>query len=291
MKNSIQLQSILFFCVFIVSCQKGFKNPLAHSETPVTPHDSVMRLSKLIFFYPTFSGNDTLSYYEYFYDSLQRVSTININVKGVSSLYSVITYYYTGSDSVAYKKTSVYTDSLYNSDSASYFYFYDNYQRLIKDSIILSYAVEVDQYKYSNTMITAMKQGVDTAGLNNPYWEADTGFIGPSGDVIKTNSFTNSYVSYITSFTYDDKTNPFIQLNIRTTYKPVPGFNFYLEDFYLQKNNAVFINQDIPGYPGSTATSMYNYTYNTFGFPDSVNIINHLGTRSNSSIKFVYKKI
>ena len=291
-KNILQLIAGLFLCACVTSCQKE----LIATPDPVPPpvitlHDSVTRLSQLIFIDTYVSATDTTGYYEYLYDNLQRVTTINIyDYYNSPSIPTVFTFYYSGSDSLSYKMTE---EGTHSSDTYSYttFYFYDNLQRLIKDSAIYGPDVYVYKYNYSNTMITTRGSFVYNNDLANPYLEADTGFIGSTGDVIKTNSLTLNNEDYVNNFTYDDKPNPFSQLNIHTTYNPMPGFNFYLYDFLLQKNNTILATEENQLYPGTITTTTYSYTYNALGVPETVNISDQDGPTSEPRILFLYKKI
>lgn len=301
MNNIFKLLTILFVCILIQSCQKDVINNL-DPVLPPTPLDSVIRLSKLIFIDTKVSATDTTGYYVYIYDSLQRVTSINIyDYKSVNrTIPAVITYYYYGSNSVAYKKTGINPDPLEGySDTA--FYVYDDLNRLIKDSVRTSAAdslingtrVVVDQYNYSDTTITAMTTSLNSATPTVINMIADTGFIGSTGDVIKTNEISNSLYYNIDSFTYDNKPNPFYQLNIRTTYHPVPGFLFLLEDFYLQRNNSTIIYESYQTSPGNIVeiTTTYTYTYNALDLPDTVNISDNNGPTDEPQIIFLYKKI
>jgi len=221
MKNILQLIAVLFVCAMITSCQKNPVNAL------ITSHDSVTLLSQFIFIDTRVSATDTTGYYKYQYDSLQRVTTINIYdyISGTSSLSTVFTFYYHGSEGLAYKKTEVSADP---SDMYSYatFYFYDNLQRLIKDSALYGTDVNVNQYKYTGMQITTSGSFIYSNDPVNPLNEADTGYVGSNGDVVKTNSLTFDSEYYTNNFTFDNHPNPFSQLNIHTTYNPMPGYNF-----------------------------------------------------------------
>ncbi len=298
MNKCLKAITAIFVCAFASSCQKDFENnpvpviPPIITPPIITPHDSVTRLSKLVFFDFRVSLTDTSGYAEYIYDSLQRVTAINYygNDNGSPLLSEVYTYYYTGRDSLAYKMTDKDLDPVYGYSDTT-FYFYDNLQRLIKDSVVFSSGIEVNEYEYSATKITGLQRLVYSADPLNTIVNTDTGFIGNTGDVIKTNSLTLTTDNYITSFTYDDKPNPFYQLNIRSTYNPIPGFNFFLEDFYNQKNNAVLVTDENQLFPGEIESNIFTYTYNSMGFPASVDVTYSFGQTDDYRIVFVYKKI
>ncbi|MEO6328649.1 MAG: hypothetical protein ABIO55_06945 [Ginsengibacter sp.] len=295
MKNTLKLSAIFFICAFVQSCQKDIEDINSPLIPPViTTHDSVTRLSKLIFFEDGTLATDTTAYRQYFYDSLNRVISIKHYdyLNGNPIFAEIVVYFYTGNDSIAYKLTHEVVDpSNPDPDTDTSFFFYDNLQRLIKDSSISSIGLQVSNYTYSNTMITAMIRSVTNSDPLNPYMEKDTGFIGSAGDIIKTNSLTSTGEYYINNFTYDNHQNPFNQLNIRSTYNPVPGFNFFIEDHYLQKNNVVSLTYENQSFPGLIDNDAYTYTYNASGFPETVNISFESVPVDNYKIVFVYRRI
>ncbi len=177
---------------------------------------------------------------------------------------------------------------------------YDNLKcthskRLINDSIIyITFpGIEVRKYNYSDTLITSIRTTTNSADPQSPHVIIDTGFIGSMGDVFGTLTLLDSAELYIDTFAYDDKPNPFYTLNIRSTYNPIPGFDFYLEDFYLQKNNITSSVEFFVLGPDNINESLttYSYTYYPSGFPSSVDIAYDFGQEDDYRLSFVYKKL
>ncbi len=267
MKNIFPLIVVLFLCTFIISCKKDSKgtDPLP----PVLAHDSVTRLSKYIFIDTQISLSDTAGYMEYLYDSLQRVAKANWYeyINSLPSLATTITYYYNNGDSMAYKSTFTYTDPLYPEIKTT-FYSYDNFLRLIKDSTALDSGLIVSNYQYSNTMIIAIGKFTFSNPAFHSYVQIDTTFIGSTGDVITAHQWDsdNNNQYYIDSFTYDSKPNPFYQLNIRSTYSPVPKVERYQNNI-LQEHNLIMASTTDPVYSTVLAGITYKYTYDSSGLP------------------------
>lgn len=139
-------------------------------------------------------------------------------------------------------------------------------------------------------MITAITNSFDNANPLNSYEEIDTGFVNNNGNVFAATMHNNYQEYYIDTFEYDTKPNPFYPLNIRSTYNPLPGFDFFIEDFYLQKNNVTLIHEYTPVTAGISTTT-FTYTYTASGLPLSVDIAYSFGQTDDYRIIFVYKKI
>ncbi len=290
MKNIFPLIVVLFLCSFIISCKKDSKgsDPLP----PVLAHDSMTRLSKYIFIDAQVSLSDTVAYYEYLYDSLQRVVKANwfeyVNSSPV--LATTITYYYSNSDSMAYKSIFTSTDPLYPEIQTT-FYSYDNLLRLIKDSTELDSSLTVHNYQYSNTMAVAIGKFTFSNPALHSYVQVDTTFIESTGDVITAHQWDsdNNGQYYIDSFTYDSKPNPFYQLNIRSTYRPIPKVQRY-QNYILQEHNLIMASTTDPVYSTVPTRITYKYTYDPSGLP-YIEDIADLTPFYRARIVFIYKKI
>lgn len=293
MKLNLNIAGAFFLCALITSCQKPFNDITDPALKPVVAtHDSVTRLSELAFIDFRNSATDTTGSSEFIYDDKQRVTTINDydHNNGAQLLTEFYTFYYTGNDSLAYKKIFTDTDPTYGYTETT-FYFYDNLQRLSKDSTIFSSGIVTNQYNYSSQMIINMQTFVYNSSPQNSSVNTDTGFINNTGDVTKAHSIFFSTGNYITNFSYDDKKNPFQLLNIRSTYNPVPDDEFFLEDLYLQKNNVTFQTSEDQSAPGNSNNCNYTYSYNAINLPQSVDITYSFGPTDDYRIIFIYKKL
>lgn len=279
MKITLPLIAVLFTCFIFASCKKEPADP-----TPPQPplRDSVTLLSRIAYVDVSSSPTDTMGYRDFVYDSLRRVTSINLSPVDLSP-YEIFTYYYMGNDTLAWKKTDIDND-LVIGYTETYFYYYDNQQRLIKDSVVYDSIVEVHNYTYSNSMITMKGRIFDPYDPSYIFNERDTGFKGNSGDIIQTNSYYDSD-STKHFLAYDTHPNPFFPLNIRSTYNPIPGYNFFLEDLYFQKNNVTTIHA-----PFNSSLEIYTYTYNAEGYPSSVSIHFEDVPQDDYKMVFFYKK-
>lgn len=273
MRYCIKIILVVIVCIVAVSCRK---KPLS-LEDPQPPnvevHDSVMRLSAYYFYNISGSVQDTFRFNEIFYDGLGRVKTIRVymNSPVPHSLFWITTFNYHDSESIAYEKIQRFPTMTGRDTLQTSFYYYDNLQRLIKDSINYPNQVEVTTYHYSSSMIIARRSYVFNTSPVRTTTEIDTGFLSGTGNMIKlVESYSIDSIAYkSTAFAYDDKPNPFYQLNIRSTFRPIFDINdlaLHL-DFYLQKNNIVRIVETDLSVPVILYNTDYSYSYNLAGFP------------------------
>jgi len=296
MRYSLKLIPVVIACVAAVSCQKKYLS-MEYPQPPVVGvHDSVLRLSEYFFYSISGSVQDTFRSDKIFYDSLGRVKTIRLyfnNNPVPHSLFRITTFNYNDGERIAYEKIEIFPELTGRDSLQTTFYYYDNSQRLIKDSINYPNEVEVDTYNYSNSMITAL-----TSHFFNVFSRAkeiDTGFLSSTGNVIKLSRWYKSVgiINTITEFAYDDKPNPFYQLNIRSTFRPIFDLNDMALnlDFYLQKNNIVKVSEPLFSVPVTLYNTVYTYTYNTGGLP----VTQYNSTWRNISgggwVAFVYRKM
>lgn len=294
MKPILTLLVTIFGCILINSCQKEFLNPDA-SKVPVDttvivpPHDSVTLLSKLILMKAQ-TGTDTAGLYEYLYDNLNRVTTINYynHQTGVPAHETTIEYFYKGKDSIAFKRTKDETDLSY---SETTYFFYNLDKTLAKDSLIFPNGKLINDFFYTSTAIT------DTGRI---YYDSDPstaivysakGSLDAWSKVVRTVTMGDNYDHVENTFTYDDKPNPFAQLNISSTFNPVPGYDFYLYDDYFLKNNVTTSTQEEVIAQGPKVSTTYTYLYNYSGMPISVIMNSDYGMPDNVRILFEYKTI
>lgn len=285
MKNISPFIIVFFLITLVQSCQKDFVN----TDTPavplvIMPHDSVTLLSKVISIDPRTS--DTAWIDEIIYDSLQRVMYDKgyDYWSGNAELTNTDTYYYNAAETLPFKMISEEVGNPYIDTN---YYFYDNLQRLIKKSLNSARGT-----KYFYTDSTIVSVGYDNfLPSNTPI--VDTGFIGNTGDIIKTASnvkfvgLENSVTNY---FVYDDHPNPFSLLNIYPALDPIPDEIYGPEGGYRQKNNVISSTTKDLVTPGVVNIFTYTYSYNTAGFPATVKTSN-VDESFQDEIIFVYRKI
>lgn len=282
MKLKIRSFVTLVILISFYSCQKDFSLDDGITPPIVTPQDSITRLARVIYFYPGILGTDTAIVLDFMYDSLNRVTGTDgyDYTSGTPVLQVTERFYYTGNDRLANKKINTEVGTPY---SDVFFYFYDNSQRLMRDSAIYNHiggsSVTVTHYSYSAGIITARGNTLDT------------GYTGSNGEVMRTITLTSIDDSLRADFTYDDHPNPYYQLNIRSTYKPVPNAFFNIDGVYLTKNNATFVRVQNFTSPDLNVDISYSYTYNTAGYPAAINVSYDNGNTIDEQLVFVYKKM
>ncbi len=284
MKNGLRVCIILIFAVFIFSCGKDVPNTPA--PPPVTnSSDSQLVISTMVYSSIQNPGNSFFKY-QFEYDVLKRVTKMTgLRLKnGAYSPEELSTYYYQGNDTLAFKKTveAVSGSAQY---SGIWLYYYDNQQRLMKDSSNDGSYIEVNDYKYLNNQIVSSGY-VSHPADSTIYPSNDTAFLNGTGQVIQVNA---SYPFNSTSVTYSYDTHPGVLnlLNIRSTYRPFPINNHLLEDFVAIKNNVISIDNFQP--IGNIVTQAW--TYDNSGFPNDVNITFSGSPNSDLNVAFLYKKL
>ena len=287
MKNTVTLIAFFITCLIVISCNKDV--PVTPPET--THYDSVVRLSKLVYFDEGAAPTDTSSVIAYHYDSLQRVSFIDEVVydNGIPDVIGISHYYYNGADSLAFKSDHQEVGTPYMN---TIYHFYDNSQQLIEDSVISvtnsSNGTYLNQYTYSANQIIAVSKDLASGNITN----TDTGYIGANGNITKVISTDIGIGRDVTTnYTYDTHPNPFFQLNTHSTYGPVPGYSFDIFDDYLLKNNVVDQTTNDLLFSGSLYNMIYTYTYNAAGFPETVTNSDDNGQSIYETVVFIYKKI
>ncbi len=257
--------------------------------TVIIPHDSVTLLSKLIIMKAQ-TGNDTAGIYEYLYDSLHRVTNINYynHQSSVPSLEATIDYFYHGSDSMAFKKK---INEINTFSGKTVYYFYNADKTLAKDSLIFTDGKLINNFFYTTTSITDTGRIYFNSDPSTPIVFAVAGALDSWAKIIRTVTMGDNFDHVENTFAYDDKPNPFAQLNISSTFNPLPGYNFYLYDDYSLKNNVTISTQEEVIAQGPKVTTTYTYLYNSSGMPVSVVINADYGTPDDARLLFEYKTI
>ncbi|MGH2647931.1 MAG: hypothetical protein ACRDE8_10205 [Ginsengibacter sp.] len=273
MTRATQLIMYALLLVVMSSCQKPFLGPQDATQLIPGPPTSAARLSE---WYTITNGSspDTTSLYKIFYDGLGRVHQINTYYYALLAdpLFSETTFYYSGNDSNAYKKVDLFS-GLPPDNLQTTFYYYDPLQRLMKDSIINSAYISVNQFKYLPKTIILFNTLESLDSIPRYTTERDTGYLNNDGNIYRLSIWQTNVgtMGYFIDFTYDDMPNPFFQLNIHSTFHPL----FTVNDItlypgtQLQKNNLVNITETFP----AVYNTRYSYTYNTNGYPSYQNFL------------------
>lgn len=292
---------IFFGCLIISSCQKEFLDPGIDSQTPTTPpvdtsvtppapHDSVTLLSRLIFM-TSANSSDTSYSHEYGYDDFHRVTSIKFYnyISGSPDLQETISYFYQGNDSLPYKKLDIDIDPAFNETT---YFFYNVDKSLARDSLIFPDGTQLDKYIYTPGSVTDSAVIYYNADPGTPVHLVAEGTLDNNQNVTRTITQGDNVDLAINTFSYDNNPNPFDQLNIRSTYNPIPGFDFYLYDNYLLKHNVTVSTEEEVIAQGPKVSTHYDYTYNTSGLPTSVILTSDYPVVSpgEAHIFFEYKK-
>lgn len=286
--NRLKLIVALSLGTCVVSCQKKFLRPEEALQPPVvSTHDSMTRLSAFFLIQPP--SPDTSISHKIAYDTLGRVNSITTFLWNIAypHLFSIATYYYAGNDSMAYKKIEKFPVLTGRDTMQTTFYYYDNLKRLVKDSINYPNSAEVAQFNYSSSMITAFKS---FDYFVYPFFrstEIDTGYLNSAGNITRLSlwSINGAPANYTIDFTYDDKPNPFYQLNIRSTFRPLFTVDDLILglDYYLQKNNILHIVENY-------YNTVFSYSYNASGFPTFQYLTSFRDASEDGFTAFVYEK-
>ena len=263
--NKYFILSALAIIIF-TSCQKetSIENGTSPASPPIPSSNDSILLSKYIELdttsLPTF---DTLSITLFYYDNLKRNTSINLleYQNGIVSNYQYYSvFYYSGNDTVPYKKT-VITPNFLPSDPGylndTCYYFYTN-SKLESDSSIstsiFSPSTTVNRYTYNANGIihysTYYAGGVTTETY--PIYLQRT-----AGNI--TSQRDTPSVSLIKNFVYlyDTHPNPFSKTQNKIAIDNRFPF-YYMETFpeeVFEKNNVTEVNQ---------LEGTYNFHYRHF---------------------------
>ncbi len=296
-KNLTTVFLFLFWC----ACQKPFPAPVESGPSPTDTlpgnpaggQDSVLRLEEI-----SFTDFDSPEPYKFktqrfFYDRLKRIEHINTYYYNMAdSLFSVATYHYLSDDSFAFQKTEIFPAWTPPDNWQTEFYQYDNAHRLQYDSIVNSVYAQAYHFTYANPFIFSSITQY-TFGTGKILLKKDTSLLNSAGNIeqLKIADVASAPDITLTTFQYDSGVNPFMQLNIRSTYRPV--YDYYLETdrdpFYFMSNNNI---TNITEHVGAEVyTSDFSYGYNSLN-----RTILQYYTRSrsvliNTQVAFTYRKL
>jgi hypothetical protein len=158
----------------------------------------------------------------------------------------------------------------------------------MKDSVIGPRAVVVSHFTYSPVMITALRLSEPLDTISRSYIRLDTGYISMGNLARLYTLIKNPEPSggYDTEFTYDNKPNPFLDLNIHTSFNPL----FTIYDFTLLPPDRLQTNNllNITALFSDPIFIRYNYTYQPNGYPLSINMLFFFTSAADTETVFVY---
>lgn len=284
MKNLLPYIFVLLLFSLLNACQKNPEDPNHPKEA-----DTRLLISKLVYFDDALTDTSVVNIFNY--DGQKRVTSINQYWydNGFSEIANTATYYYNGLDSLPFKTESSEEGSGIINKSTD-FHFYDNAQRLIRDSIISVRNTNTEKYTINYTYATdkITETWKDVFSGNTDYY--NTGYIDiRSGNIIKvvTNDLSGRIVTSL--FTYDAHPNPINNINIRFTLRPLPSYDNDAPDDGRISNN--ILTETTTGYlaDGIVFNKLSTYTYNANGYPETVKFSRDNGQTYYEKTVFVYK--
>lgn len=294
MKKAIQLLFTAFTFLTVVSCQKELFFPVEKGPVvPALPGRGPL-LSKCYGINYNGAVADTFNGLDIVYDSLWRVHQINTYIYNQvwGPLFSVATFYYNGNDSNASKSIELFNNFTPGHDRRTAFFYYDSKHRLVKDSVEDdANTITVSQYEYRQSMITSHRiyQFADSTFANHV--QLDTGYINNTGNIRRITTTWVSMVasdSYDIDYSYDDKHNPFFNLNIHTTFDPLStkeeDFPLFLSAKRMQKNNLLHRTLLF----SDPLTDELSYSYLPNDYPQTQNLLMFRNGVVNMVIAFIY---
>ncbi len=236
--KNIFLGLVAIGALYFSACQKS----LTFEDTPPNVIDSTAivdssYLSKIFFNDTTFNGGNLdvdTSIFIFNYDNNKRLKTIVIkegpNSTALGDIY--LECFYNLNDSLPYK-------TLFPSDQSTYYFFYDNTGRLIKDSVnnVGGNAVNYNRnLTYSNNRIFAQVYRT-FSGITSPI-EKDTFSFDTRGNMISSkyyfsNNGSNYELASSSNSTFDNNPSPFL----KTPSYRLLSFTFGTFNFEAHYNN------------------------------------------------------
>lgn len=264
---------LCFLALFsFISCQKevSFEVPDGTTANAVNTVDSNY-LDRILIVDSTTPNFVDSSFLVFNYDSQKRIS--NLVVKSTtnpldSQLYAK--FFYNANDTLPFKSKTF-------TDSADYYFYYDNVGRLKKDSIINfgsqgsnnpSPTLSVNNYSYGTNKIFKNGYFIDpNSSSPNPFFKLDTLFQDVRGNIINAKIYSSNTTSNYTLektivSTFDNNINP---------YAKVPGFKVFLLSFgdftgFITTNNLLSAIIYYNSQPSFVYTENYSNSYYPNGF-------------------------
>jgi hypothetical protein len=260
--------TLFLLIVGIYSCQKEIssENPLQQTPTPTSIASDSIYLSKIkeYRYNATYSTILDSSITLYNYDNLKRVIQVKFKENLIPGPDTVATtYYYMGSNMQPYKFVSIEQGAVV--PLATKYFFYDNLNRIIKDSLLEQGDIFVQEHKYTSGFIFS-KISYYLTTVNDSIYYYDTARIDNKGNIadhiswrVEPNSTLRKM--YVDTYAYDTNKSPF--LNVNTKYcERVISFdgilNSVVNNLQQAKNQSFLL-----GIPSDSTVSYFTNTYNS----------------------------
>lgn len=271
-------------------------------------------LDKII--YTSTIGNitDTTFTQIYEYDASKRIVSLMDSIKSTNSTYENfrIKYFYNGNDTLPFKKIAIgttlsTTPFINNRDTSIFFYQYSTTGIKIKDSILkffhhinvngsgndfIDFYKEVIIYQYASSIIyghtiNTLLYSNNVTNVGTSLHIYDTATIDFSGNLITNKKYDSANVLFLTStFTYDNKPNPFARLSNYKTISVFPSGETFIDEMQAKNNRlrAVEIGNGL----GSNNDLTGKYQYNVNAYPKQITETDPTGTYKTI---FIYKNL
>lgn len=298
--------------LYLSACQKDFT--IENTTQSIVDSAAVLDsnyLDKII--YTTTVGNltDTDFIQIYNYDAQKRVVSLVDSIKTVSGIIEnyTVKYSYNGNDSLPNKKFEIYTlisPSIINKDTIITFYNYSLAGLKLKDSALRffhkistssgnydEFSKEITTYQYVVNKISGKTTNTTLYNTFNtnvgiPYSTFDTATFDIAGNLIRNERSDSLNQLFRTStFTYDNKPNPFARLSNYKTLEVFPSGETFIDEMQAKNNRLHAVEGNLP-FISYDDDLTGKYEYKTNGYPKQ--IIETDGIRINKTI-FIYKSL
>lgn len=244
---------------------------------------------------------DTTGYNKYNYDNLKRVVSLSeyeaISLNTFQNRDN--TYYsYNGNDTVPFKMLSTDVSINMNTNDSTITYFAFSNNKRVSDSLINIYygnlqangtfyrtvSKTIKNYQYVSNNIFCRTQSIALYD-NGPfpitptlYVSTDTANLDSNGNLIFCKHFESGFTTIISTFTYDNKSNPFYKLSNYHAILILPYGETFIDEMQAKNNRLHAIESNGVAGGGFNEDLTGKYIYRTNGYPKQINDIAPVGT-------------
>lgn len=254
---------------------------------------------------------DTAGYNKYNYDNLKRVVSLSeyeaISLNTFQNRDN--TYYsYNGNDTVPFKMLSTHVSSNMTTNDSTITYFSFSNNKRVSDSLIMilygnlqanstfyrSVSKTIKNYQYVSNNIFCRNESIALFD-NGPFpitptlfISTDTANVDANGNLVFCKHFESSFTTGISTFTYDNKPNPFYKLSNHHAMLILPYGETFIDEMQAKNNRLHAIeNNGIAG-TGFNEDFTGKYVYRINGYPKQIEDILPVGVFKTI---FIYKSL